>query len=74
MPLVMEIGLCVGILLLSVAVVGGVVVCAEEKRTWNNGICVENGLPWERFDTDSHGGRGYKAGDRYIWISYNVDK
>lgn len=35
-----------------------------EKREWNNGICRRNGLPWEQFDTDSQGGRGYKAGER----------
>jgi len=41
-----------------------------ERREWNGGICRENGLPWKYFDTDSQGGRGYKAGDRYCWISY----
>jgi hypothetical protein len=27
-----------------------------------------------QFDTDSQGGRGYKAGDIYCFISWNVDK
>ena len=45
-----------------------------EKSLWNKGICKENGLPWKIFDTDSQGGRGYRAGDKRIWISYRVDK
>ncbi len=38
--------------------------------SWNRGICKENGLSWEYFDTDSQGGRGYKAGDYTTWISW----
>ena len=41
----------------------------REFRIWNKGICEENNLPWIHFDTDSQGGRGYKAGDRYCWIT-----
>ncbi len=44
-----------------------------EKRAWNNGICRQNGQSWQLFDCDSQGGRGYKAGDQTIWISYPVD-
>lgn len=46
----------------------------RERLIWNNGICPDNGLPWQQFDTDSQGGRGYKAGDKYCWISWPVDR
>lgn len=45
-----------------------------DKRAWNKGVCKKNGIDWEYFDTDSQGGRGYKAGDQYIFVSYRVDK
>jgi len=45
----------------------------SEKKRWNNGVCKETGKPWEYFDTDSQGGRGYKSGDYSFWASYNVD-
>jgi hypothetical protein len=41
-----------------------------EKKRWNNGICPQTGKPWECFDVDSQGGRGYKSGDFSIWISF----
>lgn len=41
-----------------------------EKKKWNNGICPQTGKPWECFDVDSQGGRGYKSGDFHIWISF----
>ena len=41
-----------------------------ERRTWNKGICKENGIKWVYFDTDSQGGRGYKAGNIKCWISW----
>ena len=44
----------------------------SELREWNGGYCRDNGLRWVRFDTDSQGGRGYKAGDRYFWASWPV--
>lgn len=46
-------------------------VSINERKRWNNGICKENGLHWEYFDTDSQGGKGYKAGDVYTWFSWN---
>lgn len=46
----------------------------DEGREWNNGTCRANGLPWEHRDTDSQGGRMYRAGDITTWISYPVDK
>lgn len=47
----------------------------SERREWNGGICKRNGIPWQYFDTDSQGGRGYKAGDCAIWISWpGIDK
>lgn len=47
-----------------------------EKREWNGGTCPKCGKLWERFDTDSQGGRGYKCPcPQNIWISYpGVDK
>jgi hypothetical protein len=45
-----------------------------ERRQWNGGVCRKNGLPWRLFDTDSHNGRGYKAGDETLWLSYPVDR
>jgi hypothetical protein len=46
----------------------------SEKKLWNNGICALYNEPWEHFDNDSQGGRGYKCRDQYIWISWPVDK
>ena len=42
-----------------------------EINRWNNGICRESSKPWERFATDSQGGRGYKDSlGNYTWISW----
>ena len=41
-----------------------------ENYRWNKGICRETGEPWKYFDTDSHGGRGYKSGEYVCWISW----
>jgi len=47
----------------------------SDIRNWNGGTCLYNGKKWEYFDTDSQGGRGYRAGDYTIWISWPcVDK
>lgn len=46
----------------------------SEAKQWNRGVCRENGLRWVHFDTDSQGGRGYRAGDCYCWISWPVDR
>lgn len=47
----------------------------SERRVWHGGICKETGRPWEYFDTDSQGGRGYKSGDYCCWISWpGIDK
>ena len=48
----------------------GLAMRTLDALTWNNGICKENGLPWEYFDSDSQGGRGYKAGGHTCWISW----
>ena len=58
------------VVFLVVFIGGAIWAYRREKREWNNGICADNGLPWERFDTDSQGGRGYKAGEFTIWVSY----
>ena len=55
----------------------GLIIWARntEKREWNNGICAASGKPWQHFDCDSQGGRGYKDGcGNRLWVSYNVDK
>jgi hypothetical protein len=47
----------------------------RERKEWNGGVCKENGQQWKYFDTDSQGGRGYKAGDYCCWISWpRIDK
>jgi len=45
-----------------------------DRTSWNGGICKQNGESWEYFDTDSQGGRGYKARNYHTWISWPVDK
>jgi hypothetical protein len=52
---------------------GGWWARSSEKKRWNNGVCSVNGIPWEHFDTDSQGGRGYKADEHYMWASYRID-
>lgn len=42
----------------------------SERREWNGGVCRQTGMPWEYFDTDSQGGRGYKSGDNVVWVSW----
>ena len=72
----LEIALATGVL----AIIGAGIrwTYNYEKRAWNDGICAENGQPWVRYDCDSHGCRGYKAGTGSnppgVWISYGVDK
>ena len=48
----------------------------HDLRVWNNGICEASGFRWKRFDTDSHGNRGYTDGQgHYCWISHkDVDQ
>lgn len=43
-----------------------------EYKSFNNGICPKCGKPLLRFDTDSHGRRGYccRRCVYYTWISY----
>lgn len=62
------------ILILTIMIIGGVWAYFYEKKIWNNGICRQTGDKWIFFDIDSQGGRGYKSGDYYCWISYPVDK
>lgn len=64
------------ILMIAVILVGASLTRKKEKKNWNNGYCSECGSKWVHFDSDSQGGRGYHCPkcDRYIWISYNVDK
>lgn len=48
----------------------------KEKKTWNDGYCDKCGSEWKLFDRCFCGDRGYHCPkcNRYIWISYNVDK
>lgn len=63
-----------GIVILAAMIGGGVWQRAREKREWNNGICAASGKPWQHFDCDSQGGRGYKDGcGNWLWVSYRVD-
>ena len=64
------------VILLIVIAVNVFLVRRYEKKNWNNGHCAKCGTEWTLFDHDSHGGRGYHCTkcNRYIWISYNVDK
>ena len=48
-----------------------------EKKSFNNGICINCKYHLKLFDYDSHNGRGYQCPKcKYIvWVSYNcVDK
>ena len=62
------------IVIVVIAIIGGLFVRSYEKKRWNNGICKETGSPWKWFDNDSQGGRGYNSGSHYLWVSYKVDK
>lgn len=66
----------IGFVILAIMVLGGFVAWHSEKKDWNHGFCSECNEPWESFDRDSQGGRGYKCGcGKHIWISYpGVDK
>jgi hypothetical protein len=61
-------------IVLLIMLIGGLFASSIERREWNKGFCRENGLPWEYFDTDSQGGRGYVAGNIYCWQSWGHDK
>jgi hypothetical protein len=44
-----------------------------ERYEWNGGVCRKTNKPWVQFDINSQGGRGYKSGNVYTWISWPVD-
>ena len=63
----------VGGLLAIFAFIAGVGYLVDSK-SWNKGRC-QCGLLWQRFDTDSQGGRGYKClCGEVIWVSWPVDR
>lgn len=63
-----------GIVILALMTIGGIYQRRNEKREWNGGICAISGKPWEKFDYDSQGGRGYTDNQgNYLWVSYKVD-
>ena len=42
-----------------------------DYRAWNYGTCRKCRTQWRYFDTDSHGGKGYKCdGGHVTWVSY----
>ena len=47
-----------GLMLFSVAVIGGVFAYFYDRKVVKQGHC---GLPWYHFDTDSQGGTGIKC-------------
>jgi hypothetical protein len=49
---------------------GAVVAYMLERQDWNGGFCPGTGKPWQFFDRDSQGGRGYVSGPYRIWISW----
>lgn len=62
-------------LLILLFLVGSLFGSISERLEYNNGICKKNELQWKYFDTDSQGGRGYKAGDQICWVSWPmIDK
>ena len=64
-----------GIIILLLFFILGIWGWLSEKRDWNRGISPFTNEPWELFDRDSQGGRGYKDNEgNYIWISWPVDK
>lgn len=60
----------IGPFVLTLMIIGGIFAYRSEKKSWNDGICALTGEKWIRFDTDSQGGRGYKSGNVYTWISW----
>lgn len=61
-----EIGILIIVAMLSIGLSGSI----SERRRYNNGVCRKNGKKWIYFDTDSQGGRGYKAGNEVMWVSW----
>ena len=63
--------------MLVVGVIAAIMGIVLESVDFNKGICPHCRTKMEFFDTDSHGGRGYKCQNcgRKVWVSYNlVDK
>jgi hypothetical protein len=58
------------LIMLSLIIIITILFYIHQKFLWNGGICKDTGKPWELFDTDSQGGRGYKSENHWIWISY----
>jgi hypothetical protein len=53
----------------------GVIGFLYERYEWNGGTCRATNEPWEQFDTDSQGGRGYKSGEKHVvWVSWPIDQ
>jgi hypothetical protein len=70
-------GIIIGIVLMTLMLAGCCYGFFSEKKSWNNGVCADCQTPWENFDMDSQGGRGYKCrclGFHHTWISWPVDK
>lgn len=58
-------------IVLGIMLVWGVISWALDTYAWNGGVCRRSGEPWQHFDTDSQGGRGYKdTQGNTCWISW----
>jgi len=72
-----DIGLTIYIIFFGLFIISSACLIGRflEAKDWNHGRCKECNDSWDRFDTDSQGGRGYKCGcGNMIWISYKVDR
>jgi len=58
-----------GIVCVTLLLCIGILGMFSDRKTWNNGICKKNGLPWILRDVGMAGDRLYRAGDETCWIS-----
>lgn len=71
----MDLSIIIGSVIAFLLFLGVFLARRAEKKAWNKGFCKKTGYPWKHFDTDSQGGRLYKAGlGNYCDISYNVER
>lgn len=66
----------IGAFFFSILVIGTIWAITQEKKSFNNGLCISCHEPLRLFDLDSQGGRGYVCTKcrRKVWVSYNVDR
>ena len=74
--MIMKLCIILGSMLVA-GIIAAVIGIVLESIRFNKGICPHCGTKVKFFDTDSHGGRGYKCPNCgwIVWISYYlVDK